>query len=68
MDARAVKLVEAEMETRRALNMATKDYNLALVRCLHSFGTRGLIRSLVSRQRRRKLRGNRTRCAKRTII
>ena len=31
MDARAVKLAEAELETRRALNLATKDYNLALV-------------------------------------
>jgi hypothetical protein len=31
-DRRAVELSEAEAQTRRALNVATKDYNLALVR------------------------------------
>lgn len=32
LDQRAVQLSEAEQETRRALNVATKDYNRALVR------------------------------------
>ena len=32
LDQRAVELSLAEAETRRAINLATKDYNLALVR------------------------------------
>ena len=31
LDQRAVELAMAEDETRRAINVATKDYNLALV-------------------------------------
>lgn len=31
MDQRAVELAEAEHQTRRALNVATKEYNKALV-------------------------------------
>ncbi len=31
MDQRAVELAEAEFHTRRALNVATKEYNKALV-------------------------------------
>ena len=32
LDQRCVELSQADEETRRAINMATKDYNLALVR------------------------------------
>ena len=32
LDQRAVELADAELETRRAINIATKDYNLALAK------------------------------------
>ncbi len=44
MDQRAVKLAMAEEEARKALNMAQRDYNLALV-CKGGVGIQCVLRS-----------------------